>query len=76
MFFSRELEIIWFVLTKNGDRCENMNETKKKKYRKIFQIYSFHENQIMVCTFLNSLNNQEDSVVPFMIEKYVYIYVY
>lgn len=57
--FSRELEIIWFVLTKNGDRCENMNE-KKKKYRKIFQIHSFHENQIMICTFLNSLNNQED----------------
>lgn len=34
-FFSREPEIIWFVLTKNGDRCENMNETKKKKKKKI-----------------------------------------
>lgn len=74
MLFSRELEIIWFVLTKNGDRCENMNETKKKNIERFSR--SIHENQIMVCTFLNSLNNQEDSVVPFMIEKYVYIYVY
>lgn len=31
MLFSREPEIIWFVLTKNGDRCENMNETNEKK---------------------------------------------